>query len=123
MTFRSTAKAISRELQKFYHLFSEYTKVESALNALSNKTIDRLLFPHYLDLLYLMSDPYYRSGLLSDIYIAKELDKSYQIGMVLSHADASSIRNDEFYTCLEIMTSRVASEVYMDLIRVTNIVV
>ena len=62
-----------------------------------------------------MSDPnilaHADSSSLSDLHIAKELDKSYQIGMVLSHADASSVRKEEFYTCLEIMTSRYSSEV------------
>jgi hypothetical protein len=100
-------KASDYNLQPYY---SEFTKVEPALKALKKKTIDRLLFPHYLDLLFLMSDPD-DSLPLSDIYIVKELDKSYQIGMVLSHGDGSSVRNQDFYTCLEIMTSRISSEV------------
>ncbi|XP_028394247.1 uncharacterized protein LOC114518459 [Dendronephthya gigantea] len=84
----------------------EYTKVEEALKALNNKSIDRLLFPHYLDLLYIMSDPNFHVPMLTDIYIAREFDKPYQIGMVLSHGEYSSIKNNRFYTCLEIMTSR-----------------
>ncbi|CAB4042326.1 Hypothetical predicted protein, partial [Paramuricea clavata] len=60
-----------------------------------------------------MSDPD-GSLPLSDIYIVKELDKSYQIGMVLSHGDGSSVRNQDFYTCLEIMTSRISSEYEYD---------
>ena len=59
-----------------------------------------------------MSDPEVPEPLLKDIYIAKEIDKSYQIGMVLSHANASSVRNNDFYSCLEIMTSRISSQVH-----------
>ena len=59
-----------------------------------------------------MSDPNFNVPLLTDIYIAREFDKPYQIGMVLSHADYSSIKNDEFYTCLEIMTSRANTKVF-----------
>ena len=47
----------------------------------------------------------------SEIYVVKEVDKSFQIGMVLSHVEASSVKNIDFYTCLEIMTSRLSSEV------------
>ena len=58
-----------------------------------------------------MSDPDLQIPVLSNIYIAKELDKSFQIGMVLSHGNGSLLRNQDFYTCLEIMTSRISSEV------------
>ena len=58
-----------------------------------------------------MSDPNHQIPKLSDIYIAKEFDKTYQIGMVLSHAEASTVRHDDFYTCLEIMTSRFSAQV------------
>ncbi|XP_028414374.1 uncharacterized protein LOC114537528 isoform X1 [Dendronephthya gigantea] len=93
----------------------EFPKVELALEALRSKEIDRLLFPHYLDLLYLMSKSD-KVSLLSprEIYIVKEMDKSFQIGMVLSHAEASIIQNVEFYTCLEVMTSRFSSKYAYD---------
>ena len=94
------------------HLQSlEFRKVEGALKALKNKSIDRLLFPHYLDLLFLMSDPSISTPHFSEIYIAKEMDKSFQIGMVLSHGDSQSVQNNDFYTCLEIMTSRISAKV------------
>lgn len=90
------------------------------MKALEDKNIDRLLFPHYLDLLFLMSDPSISAPQLSDIYIAKEVDKSFQIGMVLSHVDAKLIQKIDFYTCLEIMTSRVSAKVeWSDTLQIT----
>ncbi|CAB4043758.1 Potassium voltage-gated channel subfamily F member 1, partial [Paramuricea clavata] len=100
---------VQAELNLGAHII-EYTKVEAALEALNDKSIDRLLFPHYLDLLFFMSDPNLGMPVLSNIYIAKELDKSFQIGMVLSHGNGSLLSNQDFYTCLEIMTSRISSE-------------
>ena len=59
-----------------------------------------------------MSDPSISTPHFSEIYIAKEVDKSFQIGMVLSHGDSQSVQNNDFYTCLEIMTSRISAKVW-----------
>ena len=50
-------------------------------------------------------------SLPSGIYIADEFDMSFQIGMVLSHAEAKVLTNSDFYTCLEIMTARTSAQV------------
>lgn len=91
----------------------KFDKVQLALEALKEKTIERLLFPHYLDLLFLMEDKHFAS-LLSGLHIAKVFDNPFQIGMVLSHRNKSFIRENIFYTCLEIRTWQFSKEFQYD---------
>ena len=90
-------------------MISEFKRFGDALDELLEKKVDRLLFPHYLDLIYIMSnDVFYRKRILSELYVARVFDTPFQIGMVMSSGKET---DQHFYTCLEIMVSRFSRKV------------
>ena len=91
-------------------LFVDFNSYYDMVKAINEGKIDRLLFPDYKDLIWLLNYVYTEE---KEIYkIAKVFESPFQLGMVLSmHPECISTDDNVFLRCLRTEISARGREV------------